>query len=304
MIKRIMALVCACLLIPAGFAAGEEGAEAALPVIIDRSVQADAWPEFSFAEDAKLLEIWMPDIRDADAAILGYDGHIWMIDCGDVRAAKRLVLLMKQLEIRKVEKLFNSHPHHDHINGLEMTADTADIDELLICFPKDATEHMKQALTIAGERGIRVTSYGDGDDFAMGDGAVTLHIWQKKQDGLTMNDLSAQTMVRYGERSILFMADVEKPGQRLLLEEAGAEPLKADILKYPHHGKWPLEDAFLEAVSPKLAVITNYRQFGESYRYLVSKGVPIVYTNRDKIFLHLATDGNHWFCEYIPLKNN
>ena len=66
--------------------------------------------------------------------------------------------------------------------------------------------------------------------------------------------------------------------------------------------KLTMVDAFLNAVSPELAVITNYRQFGESYRYLLSRKIPVVYTNRDKLFLHLATDGAHWICEYVPIK--
>ncbi len=272
------------------------------PTVIDRSEQTAAWPDFSFDKETQLLEIWMPDIRDADAAILIYGEDIWMIDCGDERAARRLVLLMNQLDITRVDRLFNSHPHHDHLNGLEMTADIASIGELLICFPKDSTDHMKKAAAFAEERGIRMAEYGDGDDFAMGDGRVTLHIWQLEQEGLSMNDLSAQTMVRYGERSMLFTADMEKAGQQVLLQKVGAKALKADILKYPHHGKLTLDDAFLEAVDPALVVITNYRQFGDSYRYLKEKGKSIVYTNRDKIFLHLITDGKYWLCEYVPLK--
>ena len=38
-------------------------------------------------------------LRDADAAVLQYGGETWMIDCGDERAAKRLVILLKQLGI-------------------------------------------------------------------------------------------------------------------------------------------------------------------------------------------------------------
>ena len=272
------------------------------PDLIDRTEKADTCADFHFDADAQLLEIWMPDIRDADAAILLYGGDTWMIDCGDERAAKRLVLLMKQLGIQKIDRLFNSHPHHDHLGGLRMTAEAAEIGELLICFPEDSTVHMQDALAFASEAGIRVSHYGDEDHFSMGDGAVTLHIWQKSQEGLTMNDLSAQTMVRYGERTMLFTADAEKPAQRLLLAEAGAERLKADILKYPHHGKLTMEDAFLNAVGPQIAVITNYRGFGESWRYLRAKGIGMVYTNRDRLFLHLVTDGVRWLCEYVPVQ--
>ena len=51
---------------------------------------------------------------------------------------------------------------------------------------------------------------------------------------LDINSQSAITKVTYGDRTILFTADVEKPGQEKLLETLGAETLKSDILKYPH----------------------------------------------------------------------
>lgn len=291
---------CAFLLMLHGAACRAE--ETIYPDVIDRTEKQDAWADFQFDPDAALLDIWMPDIRDADAAVLQYGGETWMIDCGDERAAKRLVILLKQLGITRIDRLFNSHPHHDHLNGIRLTAETAEIGELLICFPEDSTVHMKDALAFAAEKGIRVSEYGDGDLFSMGDGAVTFQVWRKIREGLSMNDLSAQTMVRYGNRSMLFAADAEKPGQRMLVEEVGPEKLKADILKYPHHGKLTLEDSYLAAVGPRIAVITNYRGFGESWRYLRAKGVGMIYTNRDRLFLHLATDGIHWLCEYVPIR--
>lgn len=301
--RRRMTVLLLCMLLVAGTAAAElVQEEKTFPVVVEWATHPNLWKDFAFDPEAELLEIWMPDIRDADASVLLYQGHAWMIDCGDERAAKRAALLLRQLGITRVEKLFNSHPHHDHLSGLALIDDVAHVEELLICFPEDATEHMKQAMTLAGERGITVEHYADGDDFAMGDGKVSLHVWQNTEETLRMNEQSAQMMLRFGERSMLFTGDMEKPGQRALLERVGAEALKADVLKYPHHGKLGLVDEYLEAVAPKLAVITNYRQYGESYYYLGLHGVNMVYTNRDKIFLRLATDGKHWVCEYVPIE--
>ena len=113
--------------------------------------------------DAKLLDIWIPDIRDADAAILIFEGNVWMIDCGDQKAAKRLVMLMRQLGIRKIDRLFNTHPHHDHLNGLQMRRTRPRVEELLICFGEDSTDSMIQAMTVCRGPGIPVSRfYGRG----------------------------------------------------------------------------------------------------------------------------------------------
>ena len=271
------------------------------PVVINRTVNEKAFSDFQFPENAKLLEVWFPNIRDADAALLRYDDTVWMIDCGEDKAAFRATVLLSELGIRHIQRLFNTHPHHDHLAGLWMVDNTAKVEELLVCFPRDATPTMETAMESAAYRHIPVTEYGDESVFAMGDGKVTLTVWMKAGPDRSMNDQSAQMMLRYGERTMLFTADAERPGQRDLLAAVGPQALRADILKYPHHGKLALDDDFLAAVRPELAVITNYRRSGESFSYLSDKHVDAVYTNRQKKFVRLVTDGKQWICEFVPI---
>ena len=143
-------------------------------IIVDHIHNPSDHPDYRFPKDAKLLEIWFPNIRDADEAILMYDGQVWMIDCGDERAASRGVLLLKQLGIEKIETLFNSHLHHDHINGLALTDDTARVEEVRICFQPDLTESGLRLIRVAEERQIPIREFKSGDIFTMGDGAVKL----------------------------------------------------------------------------------------------------------------------------------
>ena len=182
-----------------------------------------------------------------------------------------------------------------------ITDETAKVEELRICFGGASTEHMIRALTYAEENGIRVAEFRDGSEFAMGDGSVTLKFWCNTDPSLDMNNQSAQTLVRYGARTILFTADMERPGQISLLTRAAPSALKADLLKYPHHGKTPLEDDFLRAVSPEAAIITNKTvpDWG-GVRYLAAKGIPYIYTNQTGVYLHLVTDGEHWIAEQVP----
>ena len=182
-------------------------------IIVDHVHNPSDHPDYRFPKDAKLLEIWFPNIRDADEAVLIYDGQVWMLDCGDERAAARGILLLKQLGIDKIDTLFNSHLHHDHINGLALTHDTARVGELRICFPPDVTESGLRMLRVAEEKQIPIREFKDGDTFTMGDGAVRLLFLKNNESGLDMNNQSAQTLITYGDRSILFTADIEEPGQ-------------------------------------------------------------------------------------------
>ena len=273
----------------------------AMPAVINCVADPGADAGFHFPMDADLLHIWFPNIMNADEAILIFQGETWLIDCGDEKNGARGAELISRLGIDRIRKLFNTHPHHDHLNGLRITDETAKVEELRICFGGASTEHMIRALTYAEENGIRVAEFRDGSEFAMGDGSVTLKFWCNTDPSLDMNNQSAQTLVRYGERTILFTADMERPGQISLLTRAAPSALKADLLKYPHHGKTPLEEDFLRAVNPEAAIITNKTvpDWG-GVRYLAAKGIPYIYTNQTGVYLHLVTDGEHWIAEQVP----
>ena len=271
-------------------------------IIVDHVHNPSDHPDYRFPKDAKLLEIWFPNIRDADEAVLIYDGQVWMLDCGDERAAARGILLLKQLGIDKIDTLFNSHLHHDHINGLALTHDTARVGELRICFPPDVTESGLRMLRVAEEKQIPIREFKDGDTFTMGDGAVRLLFLKNNESGLDMNNQSAQTLITYGDRSILFTADMEAPGQKAMIDRVGPEILKCDIVKYPHHAKSDMYTPFYNAMGARLAIVTSVEGRGDAGQVaLFNRGMPTVYTAVKGKFTHLVTDGNYWLCERVEI---
>jgi hypothetical protein len=271
--------------------------------VIDRINHPKEYDSFSFPRNAKLLEIWLPNIKDADAAVLRYGGQVYMIDCGDENAAARTVLLLKQLGITQIDILFNSHPHHDHISGLAMTDEAAKVIKLMICFPADSTESGKLMVDTAGVRNIPITLFRDGDVFTMGDGEVTLEFLQCTDAGLDMNSQSSVTMVRYGDCSMLFMADQERPGQEALYNKTDPAGLKCDILKYPHHGKRGMYEPLYAAIDARLVIVTAVEgrrgEFGQMF--LTNKKVPTAYTSVRGQFIRLLTDGKYWLCDRVPI---
>lgn len=257
--------------------------------------------DFRFRRDAKLLEIWFPNIRDADAAILTFDGQVYMIDCGDEKSAVRTAVLLRQLGIDHIDIMFNSHLHHDHTNGLALTDDVAKVGEVKICFDTGTTASGELLEQVTADRNIPVTMYKSGDWFTMGErGEVTLLFLRNYDPVMDMNNQSAVTVVRYKDRSILFTADMEKNGQAQMLKHVDPALLKCDILKYPHHAKSALYPEFYRVVDPKLAVVTSVagrRDLGQSF--LVANRIPAAYTSVKGQFLHLATDGEYWLAEYV-----
>ena len=305
-IRRVIAALFAVLLLTAA-AQGEGTAPNPVfeaPAVINRSADPEAWGEFAFPEDAKILHIWFPNVMNADEAILIYDGQVWLIDCGDETMGARGAELIRKLGIESIDRVFNSHPHHDHLNGLKATDQAAKVAELDICFAVNSTKHMKKAMQYAAKNDIHVEEYQEGSVYVMGDGEVTLMFFVNTETNLDVNNRSAVTMIRYRDRSILFMGDMEKPGQTTMLARVPAEEFDADLLKYPHHGKSAMNDAFLEAVSPEIAIVTNKKvESWKGVKYLKKHKIPYLYTNtyekKIPMYIHLMTDGEHWVIERV-----
>lgn len=271
--------------------------------VIDHVNHPEVVPKFWFPKDSKLFHIWIPNIRDADEAILMYDGQVWMIDCADEKMGVRGQALLQQLGIKKIDVLFNTHLHHDHINGLALTHDVAKVKEVRICFDPELTESGQRLVRVAEERKIPIKQYKDGDRFTMGDGAVGLLFMKNNESGLDMNNQSAVTRITYGERTILFTADMEQPGQQAMIERIGPELLKCDIVKYPHHAKSDMYTPFYEAMEAKAAVVTSVEGRGDAGQIaMAARGMPMVYTAVKDQYTHLVTDGRYWLIERVPIR--
>lgn len=270
---------------------------------VDHIHEPTLYPRFYFQNGKKLLEIWFPNIKDGDAAVLTYDGDVWMIDCGDMRQGNQVAALLNQLGIEKVDKLFTSHLHHDHVLGLSTKDWTAAVDEVLTCFPITQTDSGQKLMWAAQRLKITMSEYGDGDRFRMGDGKVEWQILKNNETYLDMNNQSAVTRITYGQCTILFTADMEQSGQEAMIKRIGSDLLKCDIVKYPHHGKSDMYDLFYEALGAKLAVVTSVEGRGDPGQIaLASRGLQAAYTFQDGKYIHLATDGEYWLCELVPAK--
>lgn len=81
-------------------------------------------------------------------------------------------------------------------------------------------------------------------------------------------------------RSMLLAADIQLTGVSLLLDREPSEPLTADVLKFPHHGAWPVEwpgiastqvpprtlEDFVRSVAPSAVIVST--GFANGYRHV------------------------------------
>ena len=290
MLKRMMTLLLAAMMLLCA-----AGAEEAQPVVVDRINAPEVQADFAFAQDAALLEVIFPQILNCDAIFMRCGGETMLVDCATQGQAKRIINMCKQLGITRIDRVVNTHPHEDHIGGFRDLIKAVEVGELWICFDEDYTTHMTKAVGYAQKAGIPVVHYADGDVLTLG--GATIEVWKLEGKTSELNDCSAQFMVTFGERTLLMAADLEKTGQERYVALKG-DALKADILKYPHHGLEKLIDEYAAAVGAEYYVVTNNQRSTEGKKYITRSGVPCAWTVPG--FVTLTTDGTTWVVERVP----
>lgn len=292
MLKRaLLLLMCLAALLPT-LAFAEE--EALPPVLIDRINQPETYADFTFAPEAPLLEVIFPQILNCDAIFLRCGGETMLVDCATQGQAQRIINMCRQLGITRIDRVINTHPHEDHIGGFRDLIKEIEVGELWICFPEDYNDHMKKAVGWAEKAGIPVIHYAAGDVLTLG--GASIDVWKLEGKISELNDCSAQFYITFGERTMLMAADLEKPGQKKYVELKG-EALKADVLKYPHHGLEKLAEEYAAAVAPLYFVVTNNQRSTEGLKYIRRGDVPCAWTVPG--FVTLTTDGTTWLVERV-----
>ena len=89
-------------------------------------------------------------------------------------------------------------------------------------------------------------------------------------------------------------ADAEGKAQTGLLKDTPPELLKADLLKYPHHGIIQTRADYMDAVSPIFVFVTNRKwNVMETKHQLEFREIPVRYTTAGRLVM--VTDGKDWY---------
>ncbi|MBQ7454385.1 MAG: MBL fold metallo-hydrolase, partial [Selenomonadaceae bacterium] len=73
---------------------------------------------FAYSPEGKLF-LTMLDVGQGDSFLIETPTQNILIDTGDVDAREKLVAKLQNLGVTRVEKIILTHPHADHIGGIE-----------------------------------------------------------------------------------------------------------------------------------------------------------------------------------------
>ena len=202
-----------------------------------------------------VLSVDFIDVGQGDAILLSCGGESMLVDGGTNESGKTVVDYISSKKISRLKYAVATHPHADHIGGLDDVIENVEIDDLLMPDVTAETATFSDVLDAAEEKNLSITVPSRGDVFPLGNAAVTVLTDTEKKYGDELNNYSLVLKASLGKFSVMLTGDAETQAEDDILKSG--EAVSASVLKVGHHGsRTSTGENFLKAVSPKAAVIS------------------------------------------------
>jgi competence protein ComEC len=201
------------------------------------------------------------------------------------------------LGIKEIDCVVLSHPHPDHLNGLIGILEEIPVGEVWDGWEGTQLDQYKDFRRIIEDRGIPRRSINEAGEKIRLDG-VLFEVMQSGGAGdavsnAEINDHSVVLRISLGGVSLLLPGDLEKEGEKRLVEQWG-DALSSTILLVPHHGSLTSSrPMFLDAVRPEIAVISVGRsnRFHHPSTTVLGR---LAYIVPEKVLYRTDEDGSIW----------
>lgn len=232
------------------------------------------------------------DVGQADSILIRNQDQVMLIDAGTNEAGDTVVNYLKELGITKINYLVGTHPHEDHIGGIDDVINNFDIGQIYMPKMETTTKTFEDVLEAIENKNLTVTAPNKGDKIELRQ-AVGTFMTDPILDKDNLNLSSLVMRLEFGNTSFLFMGDAEKEN-----EETINWP-KTDVLKVGHHGSnTSSSKKFLEQIEPEYSII----MVGKDNSYNLPKQETIdnlksigseIYRTDENGTIKIISDGNH-----------
>ncbi len=240
------------------------------------------------------LEVTFLDVGQADSILLECGSNNMLIDAGNNEDGEKIVSYLEEEGITDFSYVVGTHPHEDHIGGLDDIINNFQIETFYMPDVVTTTKTFEDVLTSLEKNNVLLSIPSAGDTFTLGDAKVkVLYVGTEEESDL--NDTSIILKVTYKGVSFLFTGDASTKIENQISEE----DLKSTVLKVGHHGsKTSTNKTLLESINPSYAVISvgkdnQYKHPEEEVLSLLNERNIKTYRTDEDETIKMITDGSN-----------
>ena len=195
------------------------------------------------------LRVYCLDVGQGDSILISNNEKTMLIDASTNEMGNTVVKYLQDLGISKIDYLVGTHPHEDHIGGLDNVIKNFEIGSIYMPKVLATTKTYEDVLKAVASKKLKITTPNVGDIFYVGDAKCeVMAVGDNKKE---FNECSIVIKMDFNGVSYLFTGDAND-----VVESSRSWP-EIDILKVGHHGsRTSTTTEFLNQIKPKIALIS------------------------------------------------
>lgn len=181
-------------------------------------------------------KVYIIDVGQGESILITTEEKSMLIDAGENNMGDDVLTFLDTLGLEKIDYAIATHPHSDHIGGLDTVMQEIPVGEVFFGPIPDkivpTTKTFEDVLDVIEEKDIPLSTTTPGQTIDLGSGAVVTILGPVTEDIDDLNNTSVVCRLDFGETSFLFNGDQETPMEELLLQ-SGAN-LDCDMMTMGH----------------------------------------------------------------------
>ncbi|MFA9398230.1 MAG: ComEC/Rec2 family competence protein [Clostridiaceae bacterium] len=226
------------------------------------------------------LEVTYIDVGKADSILITQGNHSMLIDGGTNEERKNVYKYIKEKGINKLDYIIATHPHKDHIGGLDYIIDKIEVDKIIMPQIEIDSNSYDDLMDAIDDNNVLKEYSKVNNNYSLGKANFTI-LAPNEKEYTEINNYSIVIKLDFYNNSFIFEGDAQALSEMEMVEKK--YDLNADVLKIAHHGsEYATCDDFLKAVNPQYAIISvggNKVPSEDTLKRLENQGVKVFRTD-------------------------